>query len=44
MPPDATTEVLQMRVHGDAGLPALIYLPGTHGDWTLITGFRQAIG
>ena len=24
-------------------LPALVYLPGLHGDWTLIGGFRHAI-
>ena len=30
--------------YGDASLPTLIYLPGLHGDWTLIGGFRHAIG
>ncbi len=34
---------LQVRVHGDANLPTLIYFPGLHGDWTLVTGFRIAI-
>lgn len=34
-------ELLQIRVHGDPSLPVLIYLPGLHGDWTLIGGFRQ---
>ena len=34
---------LQMRVHGDASLPTLIYLPGLHGDWTLVSSFRAAI-
>jgi pimeloyl-ACP methyl ester carboxylesterase len=34
---------LQIRVHGDADLPTLVYLPGIHGDWTLITGFRNAL-
>jgi pimeloyl-ACP methyl ester carboxylesterase len=24
-------------------LPTLIYLPGTHGDWTLISSFRKAV-
>jgi pimeloyl-ACP methyl ester carboxylesterase len=24
--------------------PTLIYLPGLHGDWTLLGGFRQAVG
>ena len=37
-------EELQLRVHGDASLPTLIYLPGLHGDWTLIGGFRHALG
>lgn len=37
-------EELQVRVHGDAALPALIYLPGLHGDWTLIQRFRRALG
>jgi len=34
---------LEIRVHGDASLPALIYLPGVHGDWTLVAGFRAAL-
>ena len=33
---------LAMRVQGGASLSTLIYLPGTHGDWTLNSGFRQA--
>ena len=37
-------EELQLRIYGDASLPTLIYLPGLHGDWTLIGGFRHAIG
>ena len=37
------TEELQMRVHGRADQPTLIYLPGLHGDWTLITAFRRAL-
>jgi len=36
-------EHLQIRIHGDASLPTLIYLPGLHGDWTLVTSFRLAI-
>jgi pimeloyl-ACP methyl ester carboxylesterase len=36
-------EELQLRVHGPASLPTLIYLPGLHGDWTLIGGFRHAL-
>ena len=34
---------LQIRVHGDAGKPTLIYLPGLHGDWTLVSSFREAV-
>ncbi|HEV2438163.1 MAG TPA: alpha/beta hydrolase [Verrucomicrobiae bacterium] len=37
-------EELQLRIYGDASLPSLIYLPGLHGDWTLIGGFRHALG
>lgn len=37
------TEKLQVRIHGDASLPTLIYLPGLHGDWTLIQSFSKAI-
>ena len=36
-------EKLELRVHGEASLPTLVYLPGLHGDWTLISGFRKAI-
>ncbi len=36
-------EELQLRIYGDAPLPTLIYLPGLHGDWTLIGGFRRAV-
>jgi pimeloyl-ACP methyl ester carboxylesterase len=36
-------EELQIRVFGDATLPTLVYLPGLHGDWTLIAGFRAAL-
>src|SRR6478735_8386917 len=36
-------EELQLRVHGDDSLPTLVYLPGLHGDWTLVTGFRLAL-
>ncbi len=37
------SEELQLRIHGEASLPTLIYLPGLHGDWTLVGGFRQAL-
>ena len=36
-------EKLQLRIHGEASLPTLIYLPGLHGDWTLVGGFLQAL-
>ena len=32
---------LEIRRHGDASKPTLIYLPGIHGDWTLFTSFRE---
>ena len=35
-----TNEQIQIRVHGDAGRPVIVYLPGMHGDWTLIPSFR----
>jgi pimeloyl-ACP methyl ester carboxylesterase len=37
-------ESLQIRIHGDASLPTVVYLPGLHGDWTLVGGFRTALG
>ena len=36
-------EELQIRIHGAAALPTLIYLPGLHGDWTLVGGFRRQL-
>jgi pimeloyl-ACP methyl ester carboxylesterase len=40
-------EKLQLRIYGDASreraLPTLVYLPGMHGDWTLIGGFRSRV-
>ncbi len=36
-------ETIQVRVHGDNSLPTLIYLPGLHGDWTLVSSFRAAV-
>jgi pimeloyl-ACP methyl ester carboxylesterase len=29
-------EAIELRIEGDASRPVLIYLPGVHGDWTLI--------
>ena len=40
---DPSEERLQIRIHGDPGKPTLIYLPGLHGDWTLVTRFRLAV-
>jgi pimeloyl-ACP methyl ester carboxylesterase len=37
-------EKLEIRIHGDASRPTLVYLPGLHGDWTLIGSFRRALG
>jgi pimeloyl-ACP methyl ester carboxylesterase len=42
--PAHMTEELQVRIHGDASHPTLVYLPGLHGDWTLVSSFRQALG
>lgn len=35
-------EEIQIRIQDGNG-PTLVYLPGTHGDWTLNTAFRRAI-
>lgn len=37
------SEQLQIRIHYDAALPVLVYLPGIHGDWTLVSSFRAAV-
>jgi pimeloyl-ACP methyl ester carboxylesterase len=37
------SEELQIRIHGSDELPTLVYLPGLHGDWTLIGRFRKAL-
>ena len=37
------SDELKIRIHGDASLPTLVYLPGMHGDWTLVSSFRAAI-
>jgi len=40
-------EKLELRIYGEPSraraLPTLVYLPGMHGDWTLIGGFRSAV-
>lgn len=38
------SEQVELRIYGDESLPTVIYLPGLHGDWTLIGGFRRALG
>jgi len=37
------SDEVEMRIHGDEAAPTLIYLPGLHGNWTLIGGFREAL-
>jgi pimeloyl-ACP methyl ester carboxylesterase len=37
-------EEIQVRIHdGNPGSPVLVYLPGVHGDWTLVASFRAAV-
>jgi pimeloyl-ACP methyl ester carboxylesterase len=36
-------EQLEMRTYGHPSQPTLIYLPGLHGDWTLVASFRKAL-
>ncbi len=36
-------EALEIRIHGSPTLPTLIYLPGTHGDWSIIAGLRNQL-
>lgn len=45
MNPPASTpeESVQLRVYGAPDLPTLIYLPGVHGDWTLVGSFRARV-
>lgn len=37
-------EALQIRIHGPADKPTVIYLPGLHGDWTVVGGLRKCLG
>ena len=37
-------ETIQIRIHGEPQAPTLVYLPGLHGDWTLVGAFRRALG
>jgi pimeloyl-ACP methyl ester carboxylesterase len=36
-------EQIQLRIQGDSSQPTLIYLPGLHGDWTLVGSFKRAL-
>jgi pimeloyl-ACP methyl ester carboxylesterase len=38
-----TPNEVEIRVHGQSGWPTLVYLPGLHGDWTLVGGFRKQV-
>lgn len=38
-----SAEVLQLRVHPAPSGPTVVYLPGLHGDWTLVGAFREAL-
>src|SRR3569832_1550836 len=33
----------QVRIHAGPDNVTLVYLPGVHGDWTLVGGFRRAV-
>lgn len=37
------SDALEIRCHGKAHAPTLVYLPGLHGDWTLVGGLRHAV-
>lgn len=37
-------ERLILRLHGPTAGPMVVYLPGLHGDWTLVGGLRAALG
>jgi pimeloyl-ACP methyl ester carboxylesterase len=36
-------EQIEYQVSGPNDLPKLIYLPGLHGDWSLLSGFRANV-
>jgi pimeloyl-ACP methyl ester carboxylesterase len=38
------SEEIQLRVHNGGCARVIVYLPGSHGDWTLAGGFRRALG
>jgi len=35
---------IQIKIHGPETVPTLVYLPGIHGNWSLLGGFRRAVG
>jgi pimeloyl-ACP methyl ester carboxylesterase len=37
------SEKVEIRIHGGPSKATLIYLPGLHGDWTLVGSFRRAL-
>lgn len=39
-----TQERVRIQIAGGKAEATLLYLPGLHGDWSLISGFRKAIG
>lgn len=41
--PRAKAEKLQMRIHGPPDAPCVVYVPGIHGDWTLVQGLRAEL-
>lgn len=36
-------EPLLIRIHGNPGGPTIVYLPGIHGDWSMIGDFRRQV-
>ncbi len=38
-----SADQLQIRIHDGAWPHTLVYLPGLHGDWSLVSGFRKAL-
>lgn len=40
---EARAPGVQIRTHGSPTLPTLIYMPGLHGDWTLVSSFRATV-
>jgi pimeloyl-ACP methyl ester carboxylesterase len=44
MAADSEPEQVRLRVHGAPDQATVVYLPGLHGDWTLVGAFRLALG